>query len=254
MARLFGGLLALSVLVNAGLLVAYLGDDEEPAPVAVSPPDRPSPQADEALADDHASCAACEAELQECRTASYRAVAEAMERRAAEVLGDEDEPDAEGGGAPRASAALQQDALDQIAREHLRRHWEGLEDELYGVVMQDLQDPGKQRQDLERDVGQLTGVLALGDDRAGEFGDAYREVRQARIATARTAIEQDPPDWRGVRAAAKGLFADEDALAGRFGGDEGRERVRLSQLDKRTALLGVLSALAGDPWDDAITW
>jgi hypothetical protein len=239
--------------VNAGLLAAYLAREDAPtAPAATAT----SPEPPEVIAAEHATCAACEDELQDCRTASWRAVAAAMERRAADVLADGDEAadDEEAPGALSATPELQQEALDQIAREHLRRHWESAEEELLGVVQRDLSDPGKQKQDLERDVGQLTGVLGLGDDRAGEFGDEYARLRAARIAKARAAVENDPPDWRGVAAAAKGLFADEDTLAERFGGAEGRARVRLSQLDKRTALLGVLATLAGDPWDDGITW
>jgi hypothetical protein len=257
-ARALLGLLALSVVLNAALLVAYTtsegADHAHAAPAALAAPAAPAH-----VAADPAACAACESDLKQCQETSFQAVADAMERRAAEMFGDEadeedEDDDATERRALRADAALQQDVLSQIAREHLRRHWEGTEEGILAGLRRDFADPGKQRQDLERDVGLLSGVLGLSGDRLGEFGDEYSKLRAARIEAARAAVTKEPPDWAGVLSAAKGLFADEDELAGKFGGDDGRERVRLSQVEKRTAILGIVATYAGDAWDDGIGW
>jgi hypothetical protein len=71
------------------------------------------------------------------------------------------------------------------------------------------------------------------------------------MAAARAALSADPPDWSAVRAAARGLFADEDALADQFGGEPGRLAVRADGLDGRSTIMALIAALAGEACDDA---
>jgi hypothetical protein len=245
-----GALLFASLALNVWLLA--LGDGPHHADEVAHAAAAASPTPDLVAQ----ACAPCEAKLDKCRNASFAAVAQAIQKRAGAVAAlDEAPPDGEGAKVvPAADPAMQQDALCQIAREHLRRHWEGAEDDILQVVRRDLTDPGKQRDDLERDVGVFTGVLALSGDDAARFGEAYAAARAKHVDVARAAIVDEPPDWGAVLDAAKALYIAEDALAKEWGGADGRDRLRLSQVEKRTAILAILATYDGRAWQDGISW
>jgi hypothetical protein len=114
-----------------------------------------------------------------------------------------------------------------------------------------LADSAKQLEDARREARKIADVAGL-DGRDGErLAERYQPLRLERMAVARAALEKEPPDWTAVRAAARGLFTDEDGLAASFGGDPARQAIRAEYLDGRSTIMALIAALSGEPCDDA---
>jgi hypothetical protein len=201
-----------------------------------------------------ASSAACEtarAELQKCRAESWALFARAFEAERRSP------PPPQAKEAPPPTAATpdqQRRALCDVAEDDLRRQWQGKREEVTKGLRRDLRDAQKQRAEAADEGTKLASAMGLDPAAQRAFLDAYTPLRQARIAAAADAVDADPPDYAALFEAARGLYADEDALAARLYGEDARQRLRASEIRGRTTILAIAATFADLPWDDSIAW
>jgi hypothetical protein len=164
-------------------------------------------------------------------------------------------PPAQPTSAPRTSAPVmavdenvQQDVLCTLAEQDLRRNINKDRDDVIAALRKSFAKADKQDADAREEGEKQAATIGLSGDAEERYLAAYREKRLARIASARSAIDGDPPDYQGLMNAAIGLYADEDALAQRFGGDAGRDRLRAAELEGRVSILAIVAAYADVPF------
>jgi hypothetical protein len=162
------------------------------------------------------------------------------------------EPESPAG--PDIDFEAQQKALCKIAREDLYRRWRSRRGKAASDLIRSLRDREKQEKDLVKDVDEFAKILDLSASERDRLLDEYRTVRSNRFESALDALRKDPPDHLAVFEEAMDLFADEDRLVRRLFGPKAEQKLRLSQLKKRTVIMALLAAHAGLPWDDGITW
>ncbi len=191
----------------------------------------------------------CERRLAECQRQAWEI--------AARAIADDHPP----GPAPiveagpdSAGVAAQAAALCGQAKLALRDSWRRDGVLLAANLKRSFNDREEQERNLSRELASMREIAGLDPQQAASMESAYRDRRAAAVATARAAFDRDPPDLGAVVDSARGVFADEDALLGRFAGDSGREAWRAHELDSRTTLLALLATLADREWDDAIRW
>lgn len=166
-------------------------------------------------------------------------------------------------GAPHADAAAlaqlatvgpdeQREARCAVAEREQAERWVHDRDKTISGLRASLADASKQADDAAHVAKQLGDLLGLDDRREAELAERYAARRLPKMAAVRAALSSDPPDWPAVRAAARGLFGDEDALAAEYGGgDPGRLAARADALDGRSTIMALIAALAGEACDDA---
>jgi hypothetical protein len=144
---------------------------------------------------------------------------------------------------------LQQDVLCTLAEDRMRAQFRGERERIVADLRRSFADADEQARNVTENAARLANAMDLGVDRRAAFTSRYRERRLARIAEAAAALAHTPPDYAGLYAAARGLFADEDALALELGGEAARERLRVEELQGRTDLLAIGAAMADAPFE-----
>jgi hypothetical protein len=203
----------------------------------------------------------CHTELERCQEARWALALKAMATPSA--------PSPPAGEAPVASASAdapraaptsttgptqQDEALTRLAREGLRAYLRSTKDLAVPVLTRDLHDATKQQAFLRLDLDAMTKAANLGSSDSDRLERDYMQARAARIGALREALGQQPPDLAAALAATKGLYADEDAMMARYGGDAAREKWRADSLLKRTAILASFASFGDRPWDGTIAW
>lgn len=155
---------------------------------------------------------------------------------------------------PDVDVEAQQKALCDIARSDLYRRWRSRRTKAASDLIRSLRNREKQEKDLVKEVDEFAKVLDLSRSDRDRLLTDYRTIRSNRIDSALDALRKDPPDHLAVFEEAMDLFADEDRLVRRLFGPGAEQKLRLSQLRKRTVIMALLAAHAGLPWDDGITW
>lgn len=243
--------LVLSLVVNACLMVAL-----------VTSPDRSSAPAAETLASpadaSEPACGRCDEELRRCRQAAFAGVS---------LLGSPSSTEREPAGKPSSSSSssdaplaaahadveLQADVLCEIARTHLRDHWDRERENLLRAARYVVSDEGQLEKGARETLERFTTELALSDDDARRLAERYLPLREALFAKARAQVATEPPDLDGLYRTARELYAAEDALVEELYGAEAKERLRLGEAEPRTAILAIVGSLAGIPWTE-VQW
>jgi hypothetical protein len=239
---LLGGLLLASLTLN-GVLLAMRRSSASPAA-------RPAPSARTAApAPERTADATCARDLERCRDQGWELARKVLAAEAKHA------PPAPALRAPAdVGARDQSDALCAKAKTALGEQWRKDHDAIVSGLRRSLDDAGEQAQNVEKVAGELGDLLHLDAPGRRALADEYRRIRLARIATAREALARTPPDLDAVFLDARTLFADEDALASRFGGEAGRLAVRGANVDGRTVILALLASLAERELEDATGW
>jgi len=154
----------------------------------------------------------------------------------------------------RVTPELQHDALCVIALDHLHRQWEQSHDALFEVVRRDLLDPAKRAETLRRDLDQWAAAMQLTPTQRDQLTTRYQPLRDARLDAAAAAASVSPPDFGAILEAMRGLFSDEDAVVRSMFGGEAVEHLRAAELEKRTAVLAIVSALGNQAWGANLHW
>jgi hypothetical protein len=242
-----GLVLALSIGLNVWFLV-------RPGRSATNRPRKTEPAVSQ---DDR-----CRADLARCRRKTWDLVLRLTGRaragtRRSQPNGPERpeaEPEPPAGPDTDVDFQAQQKALCEIAREDLYRRWRSRRGKAASDLIRSLRNREKQEKDLVKDANEFAKVLDLSPSDRDRLLDEYRTVRRNRFEAALDALKKDPPDHLAVFEEAMDLFADEDRLVRRLFGPKAEQKLRRSQLKKRTVIMALLAAHAGLPWDDGITW
>jgi hypothetical protein len=242
-------LLAASLALNLVLLRRLATPAPAPASPAPASTARASPRAPAPPASLPAETAACADRLAACEARSWDLVRQAVTS----------DPRRRGAGQPAPRVAgtgpdAQAEALCAKAQASLRETWERDRDKIATSLVTGFADPEEQERNTRSEVARMRATLGLGDREAEALLADYREKRLARIAAAQAALAREPRDLDGLLAAARGLYADEDAILERIAGAAGREAWREEQLEGRTVILAIAAAMAGKDWEGAIRW
>jgi hypothetical protein len=135
----------------------------------------------------------------------------------------------------------------------LRADWTQNREKNTELLRQGLGNREFQDGELKHAAARLTATLGLTALDADSFTKRYREKRLKRVEEARQALAHNPPDYAGLAVALRGLYSDEDALAKKFGGDAGVEKVRTAEMEQRLGFLGTTVAWAGGPFSE-VAW
>jgi hypothetical protein len=241
-----GAALVASLGLNAFLLRGAHRDAEavrvQRAKLATQAPE-PAPRA----SDD-----ACRAELTRCHADGWKLLARTLTERAGR--GDAGDVARSVAAGSRATPQRQREALCEIAREHLRAHWEAEKETLLRNVVADSTGPEKQAQQARTTSARMADALGLAPGQADGLAAEYLPVYTGHVNGLLAALGADPPDYEAVLGEVKGLYADEDAMIGRLRGDGAVELWRAHEIQDRTAIMAIAATFAQDPWDDTIVW
>lgn len=233
-------LLLASVAANVRLLTAR----PKPAPAPASPPVATASAAPSAV-----DPTACEARLAACERKGWEAVRKAIaDDRAARVDAGAPAP------ASSAAAAAQSAALCERAKAHLRETWQRDRELIVGNLARSLNDGAEQERNVTSEISAMAETAGLGLRATADLDRLYREARTKRVAAAREGITKQPPDFGAVLSATRGLFADEDALLARIGGEPARQAWRDRQKESRTVFMALWATMADEEWDEGIRW
>lgn len=237
--------LAILLVASVAANVWFLKTRRAPAPALECPP------VVEASANPiaEAAAAACEARLAACERRGWEAVRKTIaEDHAARA--DAGRP------APASSAApsKQSAALCAKAQAHLRETWQRDRELIVGNLARSLNDSAEQERDVTREITAMAETAGLGLRATADLDRAYREVRAKRVTAAREGLAKQPPDLGAVLSATRSLFADEDALLAKIGGEPARQAWRERQTDARTVFMALWATMADEEWDESIRW
>jgi hypothetical protein len=207
----------------------------------------------------------CRLELERCQEARWALVLKAMAAPSAQPAPAPPAATTAGATASAAASAApspasktgpvqQSEALSLLAREGLRAYLRSTRDIAVPALAKDLHDPGKQQAFLRQDLDAMIKAASLGSSDSDQLGRDYAQSRATHITALQTALGKQPPDIETALAAVKGLYADEDAMMTRYGGDAAREKWRADSLLKRTAILASFASFGDRPWDGTIAW
>lgn len=237
--------LTASLALNAWLLVSRRSTPApKPAPSAV-PADTATPDA------------ACAAELARCRNQGWDLTRKLME---AQVRPPAPHPSASASAtaasAPQGEvgAKQQRDALCTKGLESLRTQWRADRDNIVANLRNSLSNPQMQEHDAATEAASMADALGLGGNVKDSFERDYRAARGPRMQSMLNALKVEPPDLDAAISAARGLMADQDRLATRYGGDAGRLTWRQQQLEGRTVILAVGNAMADHDLEESVGW
>jgi hypothetical protein len=240
--------LAILLIASAAANVRFLMARRAPAPAPAHPPAVEASAApnEEAAA---AAAAACEARLTACERRGWEAVRKAIadDQRSRVDAGRPAPPS-------NAVAAKQTATLCAKAQAHLRETWQRDREMIVGNLARSLNDNAEQERDVTREISLMAETAGLGLRETADLDRAYRAAREKRVAAAREGIAKQPPDLGAVLSATRGLFADEDAILGRIGGDPARQAWRERQVESRTVLMALWATMADEEWDESIRW
>ena len=156
-------------------------------------------------------------------------------------------------GQNRADPAAQARALCDIARDHLRRHF----DRERRNILKSLaivNDPVKMQRNFATEIGRLAKALGLAEHQIEPLRDDFSRIYFSNIRRFAESRNKKPANWRGMLAAATRLFRDQDRFVSQRFGAAGLTKYRLSQVKGRTAVMAILSRLAGVKWGRAMVW
>jgi len=247
--------LLLASLAGNAVLAYFLVTDRGPA-LAGAPTTRPAAPPD---------CSACEARLTACMdrpatTAPPRplpvpfsaptAPAPALEQTTKPAP----RPASPGSMLAAVDAETQADMLCEVAKRMAVEEWARKKDDVTRGLRKTLPDGEEQERNVRHCARKAADLLGLSDADCERFEEHYREARLARMARAEELVRREPPDYAAILEEARGLFADEDRIAGELFGSAARERLRTAELEGRTTILALICALAGLPPEQALGW
>ncbi len=143
-----------------------------------------------------------------------------------------------------------EEALRDIARDHLREHWRAKQAEIVAGLQRDALRPEWFDEDVAKTMArhrERSGLVGAEDARL-EAG--YRRVWAEHGPLVRELVTSE--DWRELLAEIRDVWRDEDRLAVRELGSARAAAFRASELRGRTAIAAILATFADMPWDDAI--
>jgi hypothetical protein len=238
-------LLAASLLGNlvaVGLLLASDG----------APPSTPAPRREPAAG----SSRTCEGRLAACRSGSSR-IEDVLGRLSLAGPSRRTAPDASArspGGATDGPEA-QDEVLCHIARRTAQETWFAQRDAITRSLRRSLGNIEEQERNVRDGAARFAAAVGLDPRRASELESRYRPLRLGRVKRIEELVAaKDPPDYPAVLAEARALFGEEDALAQELFGAEASARLRTGELEGRTAIVAILTALSGRVLDEALPW
>jgi hypothetical protein len=238
--------LALAVLLLASLA---LNVRLWTRPAALRPPGASSPAAPAQGGDE--GCEGCKQRLAACEQRSWEILRRTIAAESAPRQAQNKPP------APAASgvsAEEQERMLCEKAKQGLRDTWRRDRDGISAGLAKSLEDAAEQERNAASEAGKMRVAAGLDDREADQVAREYHDRRLARVAEARDALGRDPRDFDGLADAARGLYADEDAILERVGGAAARDAWRADQVEARTVLLALTAAMADRDWDASIRW
>jgi hypothetical protein len=196
--------------------------------------------------------APCTSELAACRAESWAIVARTIradieDRRAPDTVGEALAPSEPTG--PEAQRRVRCDIAEQQAREHWTAHRADIL-----ASIKDIGRPAWSEGEVKKTTIQLGKELALSPREETRVASEYAALWAKQGAIFQSAISAEPPDWGGLLDIVRAFWRDEDAAIERALGAHARDEHRTSELRSRTAIMAVLAALAGRPFDEAIAW
>ena len=158
--------------------------------------------------------------------------------------------------APGAGAAEQDSALCERTKREFRDAWRRERDDLAAGMVKGLADADQLEHDLASDVGKMRVAAGLDDRQADAVADAYRQRWLGRWGEAREALLRDPQDFGGLADAARGLLRLPTRTPSSSGSPRpaARDAWRTDQLEVRTEVIAVTSAMADRPLDASLHW
>jgi hypothetical protein len=236
--------LAILLVASVGANVWLLNARRAPAPAPKCPP-----AAAATAAPSEEAVAACEARLAACERRGWEAVRKTIqEDHAARTDAGKPAP------ATNTAAAVHNVTLCAAAQAHLRETWQRDRELIVGNLVRSLNDPAEQERNMTSEISAMAEAAGLGLRDTANLDRLYREARTKRVAAAREGLAKQPPDLGAVLSATRGLFADEDALLARIGGEPARQAWRERQVGSRTVLMALWATMADEEWDESIRW
>jgi hypothetical protein len=241
--------LVASMALNVVLLLVWRRDARDllrsPARAAIdaSKGEAPSPIASEA------PCAPCSAELDRCRNQGWelaRRVLVEQQHRSTPVARQDDDADV--------GAREQEAALCAKGMRSLHDTWHAERDGIITGLRKSLGESEEQERNASEVASRMADVLDVPSSARDALVRDYRTKRLARMNAISAALGSEPPDLDDAIAAARGLFADEDALALRYGREAGRVAWRREQLEGRTVVLAIAAAMSDHGMEEAFGW
>jgi hypothetical protein len=244
-----------TTLALAALLLASLGFNVHQRVTRPAPPP-PQKQAEPCPEAPPPGASLCEKKLESCEKRGWELALKVMaserpKRDASAPVPAAATTPAKPGDSSRAAQAS---ALCSRAQATLRETWQRDRDAIGLGLAASVADPALLDKSIGEGLDAMRQTLKLGAREAEDLERAYREKRVARASEVQKALEQEPKQWGKMVDAARGLYADEDALVARYAGSEGRDTWRAKQLESRTVLLALFASLADQEWDDSIRW
>jgi hypothetical protein len=238
MARVAWPLLVASLVANAWLLKKVLAPPPLPATSTASGPVDPSP-----------APRASAPTWPLLPSSPKPAAADSSTRaRASDAAGAE--PIARGG---HVDVELEADVLCTVAEQRLFEEWRKDRDRSVANLKRSLADREEQDRNITHVADELAAAAGIDDASRATFTARYHERRTARVLEAQVALDRAPPDFTALAQVVRGLFADEDELAQRFAGPDGRERIRAAMVEGRTTILGLVTAWGNGP-PASVSW
>jgi hypothetical protein len=197
--------------------------------------------------------AACTAELAACRAETWAMVA----RTIRVDLEDHDTPTGAGGqtsGPPEATGPEEQRRVRcDIAEQQAREHWTSQR----ANILASVKDIGKTDwvpSEVKKSADKLEKDLGLSPAEKSRLERESLALWATHGPLFQAALARDPTDWAALMDIVRAFWRDEDAVIERILGPKGRDEYRASDLRSRTAIMAILAALAGKPFDDSIVW
>jgi hypothetical protein len=194
----------------------------------------------------------CASDLATCRAESWAIVARTIradieDRRVPDsVVAAPAPPEPTG---PEAQRRVRCDIAEQQAREHWTAH--------RADILASIRDIGKPawiEGEVRKTTTQLGKELGLSSREETRVASEYAALWAKQGAIFQSAIAAEPPEWAGLLDIVRAFWRDEDAAIERALGAHARDEHRTSELRSRTAIMAILAALAGRPFDEAIAW
>jgi hypothetical protein len=213
------------------------------ASVAVAAPTAPAPP----------DASTCSTELAACRAETWAIVLRT-------IRADVEDKKAPAGGRAQPGEPPEATGPDEqrrtrcdVAEQQAREHWTSQRANILATV-KDIGKPSWIADEVKKNGESLQKELGLTPAERTRLERDEAALWATHGPLFQAALGRDPTDWAALLDIVRAWWRDEDAIIERMLGPKGRDEHRASELRSRTAIMAVLAALAGKPFDDSLVW
>lgn len=248
---------ALAISVAVQLRPGAGGDPSAPLPSSgpdASGADTSPPGPTDTVESIDPALATCHERLAACEQSNWEVVLRAIRQDAQSRRGPGqpgDDPQRQAGPSEFEQQRL---ALCEVAEEHVHAHWIRERDN----VVATLTDVGTEQWTdkwLGDKMRSLQERFGLDATEAEQLESSYEKLWQGYGPRLHALVGKQPPDYRELVNQVRGFWRDEDRMMAGVMGNGTRDAYREMELKSRTAIVAILAAYAGLPWDEeSIGW